>query len=172
MLTTSQSRIAFVTSAILQVTEHDTVSEDSRSLPPKEFAAGFDSAAFDNANKENSLVRYLGDVYVNLLRASRSHEIQYRNCAAESLVQLAKVLALKPTTPVVDAVEAACERVGWPEEPKDEFHRNLSRIAEAAITYLIEASGHTNRTLLSRRTAELVRTIADFQEFREERRKR
>jgi hypothetical protein len=77
-------------------------------------------AAFDEANKEYNLVRSLGDLYVGLLRCSRSPDLHYRQEAAQGLLALLRTLALRSKTPIADAVEAASKRVGWEEEPEDE----------------------------------------------------
>jgi hypothetical protein len=123
-------------------------------------------ARFEEANKEHSLVRSIGDLYVDLLRCSRSSDLIYRKRAAQSLVDLVKTLALEPETPIEEAMDAASKRVGWKEEPEDKFEQSLNRIARAAITYLIEASGHTKQNFLSRRRGELVREIDEFHRLR------
>jgi hypothetical protein len=123
-------------------------------------------ARFDEANKEYNLIRSLGDLYVSLLRCSRSPDLHFRQEAAQGLLELVRTLALHPKTPITEAVEAASKRVGWQEEPEDEFHKSLNFIARAAITYLIEASGYSDQRLLSRRTKELVRAIDEFQRRR------
>lgn len=44
------------------------------------------AALVSEANKEYSVVTYLGDLYVNLLRCSRSPDHHYRVQAVESLL--------------------------------------------------------------------------------------
>lgn len=123
-------------------------------------------ARFDKANKQHALSRHLGDLYVNLLRCSRSSDSATRYDAAQSLTELLKTIALKPEIDVSRLIEEASSRVGWPVDPKDEPHRSLSAIAEAAITYLIEAAGYNHRRLLTKRTDKLVREIKDFNDSR------
>ena len=121
-------------------------------------------------NKEYSVVRDLGDLYVNLLRCSRSPDRLYRVQAAESLVALLDTLALEPKTPSMEVVDKASQRVGWQEMPGNQYHEALDGICKAAITYMIEASGYTEGRLLTKRTDELVRNIERFNSLREERR--
>jgi hypothetical protein len=123
-------------------------------------------------NKEYSVVTDLGDLYVNLLRCSRSPDRQYRLQAAESLLAFLNTLALEPKTPLVEVVDGASQRVGWQEVPSDEYDQALDGICKAAITYMIEASGYTEGRLLTKRTDELVRKIDHFNSLREERRSR
>jgi hypothetical protein len=123
-------------------------------------------------NKEYSVVRYLGDLYVNLLRCSRSTDHLYRVEAADSLLAFLDTLALEPKTPLTELVDRASQRVGRQEGPSDEYDQALDRICKAAITYMIEASGYNNGGLLTRRTEELVREIDRFNYLREERRLR
>jgi len=123
-------------------------------------------------NKEYSVVRNLGDLYVNLLRCSRSPDHLYRVHAADSLCAFLDTLALEPKTPVTEMVDKASRRVGWQEEPGDEYHQALDGICRAAITYMIEASGYTEGRLLTRRTDELVSQVERFNSLREDRRKR
>ena len=124
------------------------------------------TARFEEANKEHKLVRSIGDLYVNLLRCSRSSDLLYRKAAAQSLVDLVRTLALEPKTPIEEAIDAASKRVGWKEEPEDKFDQSLNRVARAAITYLIEVSGDTKQNFLSRRTNELVGAIDAFHSVR------
>src|SRR3954463_5686268 len=85
---------------------------------------------------EYSFVKYIGDLYVQLLRASRSRgNPQYVNGAAASLARLIDILAHKPETPLTDAVAKAAKRVGFPKHPEDEPDRSLEEVACAAITY-------------------------------------
>ena len=129
-------------------------------------------ALFADANKENSVVADLGELYVNLLRCSRSSDRVYRVRAVESLFAFLNTLALKPKTPMIEVVDRASQRVGWQEQPSDEYHQALDRICKAAITYMIEASGYTKGSLLTKRTKELVRQIDHFNNIGEDRRKR
>ncbi len=130
------------------------------------------AALFSEMNKENSVVTDLGDLYVNLLRCSRSPDRHYRIQAVESLYAFIDTLALGPKTPLIEVVDRASKRVGWQEEPSNERDQALDRICKAAITYMIEASGYTEGRLLTKRTNELVSQIDDFNSLREERRKR
>jgi hypothetical protein len=127
-------------------------------------------AAFAEGNKEYSVVTDLGDLYVNLLRCSRSPDRLYRVQAAESLRAFLNTLALRPETPVMEVVDGASQRVGWQKEPSNEYDRALDRICKAAITYMIEASGYTEGRLLTKRTRELVRQIEYFNSLRGDRR--
>jgi hypothetical protein len=124
------------------------------------------------ANKEYSVVTDLGDLYVNLLRCSRSPDRHYRIQALESLLAFLDTLALEPKTPLMEVVDRASQRVGWQEEPSNEYHQALDGICKAAITYMIEASGYNEGRLLTKRTNELVRHIDHFNSLREDRRKR
>lgn len=125
-------------------------------------------ALFDEATKEYAFVGHLGDLYINLLRCSRSpDEINYRHDAASSLKALIRTIALSPKTPLMEAVDKACNRVGWQNEPSDRYDQHPDHIARAAITYMIEASGYNQRRLLSRRTDELVRAIDAFDRYRD-----
>jgi hypothetical protein len=137
----------------------------------KEDAKKF-AALFSELNKENSVVTDLGDLYVNLLRCSRSPNRHYRIQAVESLHAFLDTLALGPKTPMMEVVDRASQRVGWQEEPSNERDQALDGICKAAITYMIEASGYTEGRLLTKRTNELVRQIDHFNSLREERRKR
>jgi hypothetical protein len=128
------------------------------------------TALFREKNKENSVVTDLGDLYVNLLRCSRSTDRHYRIQAAESLLAFLDTLALRPKTPLMELVDRASQRVGWQEEPSHEYDKALDRICKAAITYMIEASGYNEGRLLTKRTNELVRHIDHF--CTEHRRKR
>jgi hypothetical protein len=123
-------------------------------------------------NKEYFVVTDLGDLYVNLLRCSRSPDRQYRVQAVESLLAFFNTLALEPTTPMMEWVDRASQRVGWQEEPSNEYHQALNGICKAAITYMIEASGYNEGRLLSKRTSELVREIDHFNSLRKDRSKR
>lgn len=118
------------------------------------------------ANKEYSVVRDLGDLYVNLLRCSRSPDRHYRVQAVESLRAFLETLALKPKMPAMELVDRASQRVGWQEEPSSEYEKALDRICRAAITCMIEASGYTQGSLLTRRRNELVRQIDEFNRIR------
>jgi hypothetical protein len=124
----------------------------------------------DEANKEHALVQHLGDLYVNLLKCSRSRDLSYRHDAAQSLRQLLETIALGPKTSSGEAVDLASRRVGWQVTPTNEYEAHLDRIARAAITYMVEASGYNEHRLLSKRRLALVREIDEFNEFREERR--
>jgi hypothetical protein len=131
------------------------------------------AARFSKANKENDFIGQLGDLYVNLLRCSRSPEVHYRVDAAESLIALVRTINdLNPETPLPEVMDKASQRVGWQERPSSEKHELLNNIARAGITYLIEASGHNERRLLTKRTDELVRAIDAFNEYREEKKLR
>lgn len=130
------------------------------------------AALFREMNKENSVVTDLGDLYVNLLRCSRSRARHYRIEAVEGLHAFLKTLALGPETPLMEVVDRASQRVGWQEEPSNEYDQALDRICKAAITYMIEASGYTEGRLLTKRRNELVSQIDDFNSLRDERRKR
>ena len=121
---------------------------------------------FAEGNKEYSVVRDLGDLYVSLLRCSRSPDRQYRVQAAESLIAFLNTLALKPKTPLMELVDKASQRVGWQERPSNEHDQALDGICRAAITYMIEASGYTEGRLLTKRTEELVRKIDHFNKRR------
>jgi hypothetical protein len=122
-------------------------------------------------NKEYSVVRNLGDLYVNLLRCSRSPDHLYRVEAADSLVDFLDTLALEPKTPLMEIVDRASHRVGWQKEPDSEYDKALDGICRAAITYMIEASGYNKRRLLTKRKTELVRRIDHFNNLRGDRRK-
>jgi hypothetical protein len=124
------------------------------------------------ANKEYSVVTDLGDLYVNLLRCSRSPDRHYRVQAVESLLAFLDTLALEPKTPMIEVVDSASQRVGWHEEPSNEHDKALDGICRAAITYMIEASGYNEGRLLTKRANELVRQIDHFNSLREDRRKR
>ena len=119
-------------------------------------------AKYDETMKEVMYARTLGDLYVNLLRSSRSHTHAYRAEAADSLIALLKTIALTPVTTPIKAVTDASRRVGWREEPDDKMHQSLSHVAEAAITYMIEASGYSGQRLLTKRTNEFVKAIELF----------
>jgi hypothetical protein len=123
-------------------------------------------------NKEHSVVRQLGDLYVNLLRCSRSPDHLYRVEATESLLAFLDTLALGPETPLMEVVDRASHRVGWQEEPNSEYDKALDGICRAAITYMIEASGYNKRRLLTKRERELVDHIDRFNNLRSDRRKR
>jgi hypothetical protein len=124
------------------------------------------------ANKENSVVTDLGDLYVSLLRCSRSADRHYRVQAVESLFAFLDTLALEPKTPMMEVIDRASQRVGWQDEPRNEYDQALDGICKAAITYMIEASGYNEGRLLTKRTNELVRQIDHFNSLREDRRKR
>lgn len=124
------------------------------------------SALTAEANKEYSAVRDLGDLYVNLLRCSRSSDRHYRVLATESLRQFLETLALKPQIHAMELVDRASQRVGWQEEPSGEQDRALDRVCRAAITYMIEASGYMQGSLMTRRKNELVRKIDEFNRVR------
>jgi hypothetical protein len=130
------------------------------------------AAVFSEANKENSVVADLGNLYVNLLRCSRSPDRFYRVQAVQSLHAFLDTLALGPKTPMMQVVDRASQRVGRQEEPSNKYEQALDRICKAAITYMIEASGYTEGRLLTKRTNELVRQIDHFNSLREERRTR
>jgi hypothetical protein len=123
-------------------------------------------------NKEDSVVTYLGDLYVNLLRYSRSRDRHYLAEATESLLAFLDTLALGPKTPLMEVVDRASQRVGWQEQPKSEYHQALNGICKSAITYMIEASDYSGGNLLSKRATELVQQIECFISDREEKRKR
>lgn len=118
------------------------------------------------ANKEESVVRNLGDLYVNLLRCSRSTDRHYRVQAVESLRAFLETLALKPKMSAMELVDRASQRVGWQEQPSDKHEQALDRVCRAAITYMIEASGYMQGSLISRRRSELIRQIAEFNRVR------
>jgi hypothetical protein len=122
--------------------------------------------AFAERNKEYSIVSDLGDLYVNLLRCSRSPDRIYRVQAVESLRAFLETLALKPQIPAMELVDRASQRVGWQEEPSSEYQKALERICRAAITCMIEASGYTQGSFLTRRVDELVRQIDEFNRIR------
>jgi hypothetical protein len=105
--------------------------------------------AFAEANKEYSVVRELGDLYVSLLRCSRSADRNYRVQAVQSLSALLQTLSLKPETPMMEVVERASRRVALQEEPDSEYHQALGRICRAAITYMIEAADYGGGSLLT-----------------------
>ena len=128
------------------------------------------SARVKEANKEYSIVTDLGDLYVNLLRCSRSPDRHYRVQAVESLLAFLDTLALEPKTPMMEVVDRASQRVGWQEEPSNEYDQALDSICKAAITYMIEASGYNEGRLLTKRTEELVRKIDHFNSLRDDRR--
>lgn len=107
------------------------------------------AALFSEMNKEN-VVTNLGDLYVNLLRCSRSPNRRYRIEAEESLHAFLETLALGPKTPLVEVVDRASQRVGWQEQPSNEYDQALDRVCKAAITYMIEASGYTEGLLVDR----------------------
>jgi hypothetical protein len=121
-------------------------------------------------NKEYSVVSDLGDLYVNLLRCSRSPDRHYRIEAVESLFAFIDTLALGPKTPMIEVIDQASQRVGWQEEPSNEYDEALDGICKAAITYMIEASGYNEGRLLTKRTEELVRKIDHFNRLRDDRR--
>jgi hypothetical protein len=127
-------------------------------------------AGFDEANKEYALVRHLGDLYVNLLKCSRSPKDSYLVEAALSLKELIETLRLSPKTTLLKAVEGASHRVCWQETPRSEYDVHLDSITRAAITYMVEASGYNEHRLLTKRKEALVRQIDAFNEYREERR--
>lgn len=128
-------------------------------------------ATFVKANKEYSVVSYLGDLYVNMLRCSRSPDHHYRVQAADSLRSFLDTVALEPKTPIMEVVDKASQRVGR-QETGSEYDQALDDICKAAITYMIEASGYNEGRLLTKRKDELVRQIDDFNSLREDRRKR
>jgi hypothetical protein len=139
-------------------------------MPRDPFPPDFEQRQAE-ANKEYALVRRLGDLYVNLLKCSRSSgDPAYLYEAAESLRHLLETIDLGPKTTALEAVELASHRVCWQETPRQEYDQHLDRITRVAITYMVEASGYNEQRLLTKRKEALVREIDAFNEFREERR--
>ncbi|MBR0944925.1 MULTISPECIES: hypothetical protein [Bradyrhizobium] len=123
-------------------------------------------AVFSEGNKENSIVTDLGDLYVNLLRCSRSQDHHYRVQAWLSLKAFLQTLALKPVTPMLEVIDRASKRVGWQKSPSDEHDRALKRICAAAVTFMIAASAESHDGFLAIRREELVRRIEHFNALR------
>jgi hypothetical protein len=136
-------------------------------MPTEFFPA--DLRDLENHEKEYDFISQLGDLYVNLLRCSRSAAGTYQADAARSLQGLIDAIALKPTTSAIKAVSFAARRVCWQEAPRSERDQHLDRIARAAITYMIEAAGYNEQGFLTKRRDALVHEIEAFNDYREER---
>lgn len=128
--------------------------------------------AFKEKNKENMLLEGLQGLFIEMLRAARSKDNKtYANSAAQQLTMVIEVLARTPETPIPDAIAQSVRCLGFREQPCDEPDKSLSRIAEGGISYLLEAAKGSRSTLLSRRRAELMRSIEGYVEMRNSRRK-
>ncbi len=112
-------------------------------------------------------------LFVELLRAVRSPESpQYRANATAFLRTWTDILDENPITSLQDVIEFAVQKVGYRGWPKEEYDRDLLRVARAAITYLIEAGAAdgAGSGLLTVREKEFRTAIDGFCESRERRR--